>query len=672
MASKRSAKPNVNTPQRNTNRHLKTIVIITTGLIIILPPYFRGLFFNPEMYVMHICTALVLGLVAFVHWKSAELIFPRTPLDWGALAFSVAYLVSLIDAVHPGEAFYGFLRILNYLAIYWIISRMIKSWREMEYIVQILLFAGLGVAAIGVLAALGLPVYPDAWDGQAIKSTLQYQNALGAYLSFSALIALGMWMREQRTAWKVCYLAMATFIIIVILASYSKGAWLAGSLAAVLMILGAPRIYKVKTLAGTFIAVLISVILFVYLFPIITEQGDVEIASSAGKSLVTEARELLNLGGSSFTSRVDFYDWGLQIVKDYPLNGTGAGGWQALYHQYKDGLLWTADVHNQFLKVWIEAGTIGFISWLALLGLATIYLLRLRKKVDERNWILIWIVACGASALIMHSFIDFALSIPAVFILLWIGLGLLDCSCRFHLTQYERSHLSPIFGKMLVVMVAGLLLTSGIMFSLGNYYAQQGVTYLKNLDVASDNIEREIWRKQAKQSLSKAIAWSPLNAEYQAEWAHLNGLEYVRQLQQDPAMAKLAYNTAMEAIETAQRLAPYDLRIRIRLVESAALLGNVPEMQTQAEAAIRANPLAPSGYQLLCEVLWQGYHYYEQIGEHEQARQLAEELINIEQMMARQEELLNHNRIWNQRGLELPPEVQNRIDHTREWLNSLP
>jgi tetratricopeptide (TPR) repeat protein len=100
-------------------------------------------------------------------------------------------------------------------------------------------------------------------------------------------------------------------------------------------------------------------------------------------------------------------------------------------------------------------------------------------------------------------------------------------------------------------------------------------------------------------------------------------------LQQDPAAAKLAYHTAKEAMDSAQRLTPNDLRIRIRLVETAALLGNVPEMQSQAQAAIQANPLAPSSYQVLAEVLWQGYHYYEQMGEHERALELAQELVKL-------------------------------------------
>ncbi|NLX02437.1 MAG: hypothetical protein GXY40_07895, partial [Syntrophomonadaceae bacterium] len=68
------------------------------------------------------------------------------------------------------------------------------------------------------------------------------------------------------------------------------------------------------------------------------------------------------------------------------------------------------------------------------------------------------------------------------------------------------------------------------------------------------------------------------------------------------------------------------------------------------------------------EVLWQGYHYYEQVGEHEQARELAQELVNIEQIVEEQRERLNPNRSWNLSGLELPPEVGERIADTRAWL----
>ena len=57
------------------------------------------------------------------------------------------------------------------------------------------------------------------------------------------------------------------------------------------------------------------------------------------------------------------------------------------------------------------------------------------------------------------------------------------------------------------------------------------------------------------------------------------------------------------------------------------------------------------------------------MGEHERALELAQELGEIEQMVEEQEKRLNPNRTWNQKGLEVPPEVGERISMTRAWLS---
>ena len=95
----------------------------------------------------------------------------------------------------------------------------------------------------------------------------------------------------------------------------------------------------------------------VFIFQPIEKEWGENVANSVIQSIDTEVEELLNLGGNSFTNRMDFYSWGMQIIKDYPVNGT-VQGLAGTLPSYKDGLFWTADVHNQFLKVWIEAGTL--------------------------------------------------------------------------------------------------------------------------------------------------------------------------------------------------------------------------------------------------------------------------------------------------------------------------
>jgi O-antigen ligase len=48
----------------------------------------------------------------------------------------------------------------------------------------------------------------------------------------------------------------------------------------------------------------------------------------------------------------------VEIVKDHPIIGAGAGGWEALYRQYQNYSYWTTETHSHFLQVWVETGTL--------------------------------------------------------------------------------------------------------------------------------------------------------------------------------------------------------------------------------------------------------------------------------------------------------------------------
>jgi len=50
------------------------------------------------------------------------------------------------------------------------------------------------------------------------------------------------------------------------------------------------------------------------------------------------------------------------IAKDHPF-GTGAGGWNALYHQYQRTLYWFTETHNHFAQVLVETGFFGLFFY---------------------------------------------------------------------------------------------------------------------------------------------------------------------------------------------------------------------------------------------------------------------------------------------------------------------
>jgi hypothetical protein len=69
-------------------------------------------------------------------WKRREFSFITGPLDWAVLGYTAAYALSLITAVVIGEAVYGFLRALNYFMIYWMITQVIKDFKDIRFILK--------------------------------------------------------------------------------------------------------------------------------------------------------------------------------------------------------------------------------------------------------------------------------------------------------------------------------------------------------------------------------------------------------------------------------------------------------------------------------------------------------------------------------------------------------
>lgn len=132
---------------------------------------------------------------------------------------------------------------------------------------------------------------------------------------------------------------------------------------------------------------------------------------------------------ASFTGRLEYYRDALRIYRDYPLArmlaGGGGGAWEALYHQQQNKLYWSSDVHSHFLKTLLEAGPLGLASLLATAAwLIRRNLIRLAGvSEDDPEGPAAHAIAAAALAILVHSAVDFNLSMPAVAITLWALAG---------------------------------------------------------------------------------------------------------------------------------------------------------------------------------------------------------------------------------------------------------
>ncbi|MFD1904284.1 O-antigen ligase family protein [Paenibacillus rhizoplanae] len=61
--------------------------------------------------------------------------------------------------------------------------------------------------------------------------------------------------------------------------------------------------------------------------------------------------ENINFRQHSVLERFTFYKDAMKVVKDYPVLGTGGGGWASLYEHYQNNPYLSRQVHNFFCNI---------------------------------------------------------------------------------------------------------------------------------------------------------------------------------------------------------------------------------------------------------------------------------------------------------------------------------
>jgi O-antigen ligase len=106
----------------------------------------------------------------------------------------------------------------------------------------------------------------------------------------------------------------------------------------------------------------------------------------------------------------------LRILRDYPWKGIGLGSFEDVYPRYQS---FAADLnvvhaHNDYAEALAESGIVGGLLLLAgLLTFLSRAFAHLRERLeDEPGWIQLG-ATVGCCGLLVHSFADFNLHIPA-------------------------------------------------------------------------------------------------------------------------------------------------------------------------------------------------------------------------------------------------------------------
>lgn len=239
----------------------------------------------------------------------------------------------------------------------------------------------------------------------------------------------------------------------------------------------------------------------------------------------------INIDDNSASARIIFSKDGLKIVKDYPILGTGGGGWKTLYQKYQSYPYWSTLAHNFVLQLWIEIGTIGLLLFIFMILILTISSYKTFKKFEKiEDKVLIVGLYTSIIGMIMHGIIDFDMSLPAYTFIFWTFMGILTNKLVFEGKIIEK-FIDKLNKINLKVFVYPLILIA-IILVINNSMLIYSGTFVKKAFEANDvnDIDTMIT------NLTKAIKYDRYEPTYKMDLAnaylkHYEGtedIEYAR------------------------------------------------------------------------------------------------------------------------------------------------
>ena len=319
---------------------------------------------------------------------------------------------SVTISLNPYATKEKFVLYLSYMAFFVVSSNYVRRSKQLKRYFWIIFIIALLESFIGISqyiaggmqnAATGTYVNPNHFGGlliMVIPVSLCYVLYLGhAKMGIGSLVQIVL--NSKFSNQLLIFLATCLMGIALIM-SQSRGAIF--SSVASICLLYTLYSWRKKTrfglfFIGSFVTVIIIYSIWIGIDPVIEKFSETS---------------------AELPSRTSIWKDTLVMIKDFPVLGTGLGTYSLSFTLYKDQAFWPKVIqhaHNDYLQFIAETGLIGFalIIW----GMIAFYrqvlgqVLTFNIKADPfRYYILIGSIS-GISGLLIHSFTDFNLQIPA-------------------------------------------------------------------------------------------------------------------------------------------------------------------------------------------------------------------------------------------------------------------
>jgi len=391
-----------------------------------------------NLLILAICTFYILNTI-----NEGKFIYSTHSLNFPILLFIIIAIISVLITNSFWSSLRGFVNILSYFLIYFIVINNIKNKDSFNFCL-IIFFITASLISLYLIIQY-YEIDPFLSDIQRLTSTLGNRNYVASYLALIFPIAFSFFLLESKKRNKIFYEVTLLIIYTGIIVCHTRAIWIALIFSLLLFgyLLSHFKINKILKDNKKWLIILFSIFILITLI--------YSTDNPLNRSSITVAERAVSafdMQGSSLRTRLLIWNSTIDMIKDRPLFGSGLGTFPLYYLEYQADFLQrnpsylnfsgkAGEAHNEYLQLWAEMGIIGLLSFLLIIIIFYKTNLNLIKKIGTINGKIIIVgLISGVTVTLIHSIFSFPFHIPAIGAAFWFIIGITTVSADIF---YEKS-----------------------------------------------------------------------------------------------------------------------------------------------------------------------------------------------------------------------------------------
>jgi len=579
------------------------ILALVLAILVSGPLAYGAVEVLPFLVIQGLSAGVLLLWIARL-WMSQRprLLWP--PICWAVLAFTLyaigRYLTADIEYVARQEL----IRVLVYAFLFIAILNNLHRQEFTQIAVLTLVFLAMAISGYAIYQFIAnsdrvwftFKTYPHRGSG-----TYLCPNHLGGFLEMLVPLGLAYALASRLGYVTKIFVGYASLVILAgIAVTVSRGSWIS-TIAALLLFFVVLSLQRGHRLAA-FLALFIIIGGAAFLIP------KSEFFNKRAKELVNE-----QTGEIDKDTRVVIWRSAVQVWRENPLWGTGPAHFDRRFRNFRPETVQQRPelTHNDFLNTlsdWGAAGAVLVMSAFVFLGYGLVKtwsaVRPTQRDIGDRKRSNKFAFVLGAStglvAILIHSFVDFNMHIPANAMVTITLMALLSSHLRFATDRYWVTAGPGLKAIASLLLLAGIVYFGQQEWRLGSEYV-----WLDRADRASP------YSPEQATFLTRAFAIEPKNPDtaykigeaYRVQSSE-GGSRYEGQNFEGLTYRDLA-TRAMEWFARSSKLDPWNAYSFSNYGWCLDWLGRPAESGPYFD---KANQLDPNGYYTLAQI---GMHYFE-------------------------------------------------------------